>query len=124
MQASECPPPPPPSRPPAFHKADVDAARAAFLAAGGVEAVAKLVKLPLRQEGLKKLPSICDAASFGLFLLSDMAGDYDAGGAFKARCVAAGLVPPLLQVRGVERVQYCRLESPGGCRAPFFYALL
>ena len=56
---------------------------------------------PLRraQESLRKLPSICDAASYGLFLLSDMAGDFDVSGAFKGRVVSAGLAPPLVKVR-------------------------
>ena len=83
----------------------VEAARAAFVAAGGVESAVELLALPLRHPGLAGLSSICLAVRFVTELLFAMECDSGCDRAFKIRLIDAGLVPPL--VRNLAR------EGPG-----------
>ena len=81
-------------------------ARAAFLAAGGVEFLVEMLALPLRHPALEKLPSLNEAALAALLLLRDSAADLGVDRAFRVRCIDAGIVAPLLHYLDQDRERF------------------
>ena len=63
--------------------ADLAAGRAVFLTAGGVEAAAELLALPLRHPGLEALPTLRMALVTAFALLSELVRDFGGDRAFK-----------------------------------------
>ena len=83
-------------------KGDIVGARAAFLAAGGVEAAVNLLTLPLRHPCLAKIKSVHYAAGVAVNFFDNLAADFNTDRGFKIRCIDAGIVPPLLRLLQAE----------------------